>query len=177
MLFDTHLHLIYPDRLHYPWLKRVTALNQPSTFDSYLTKARRLGIEGCLHMEVDIDPGQIREETAMVQEMMARPDSLMRGAISACRPEQDGFAALLEWARDVPAIKGFRRILHEVADDISTTQMFRDNVKRLSGTGLTFDICARADQLPLATELVDHCPDVAFVLDHCGVPDVETGDL
>ena len=31
MLFDTHLHLIYPDRLSYPWLEAVPALNVPST--------------------------------------------------------------------------------------------------------------------------------------------------
>jgi len=177
MLFDTHLHLIYPDRLSYPWLADVAALNRPSTFDSYMKKARRLGITDCLHMEVDIEEGQIRAETAMVQEMMALPHSPMRGAISACRPEQSDFADLLDWAQGVPAIKGFRRVLHVVPDEVSTSDMFRDNIKRLGGTGLTYDICLAARQLPLALQLVDHCPDVTFILDHCGVPDINDGAM
>ena len=84
MLFDTHLHLIYPDRLSYPWLEAVPALNAPSTFALYSQKAKRIGISGCLHMEVDVDPLQIHQETALITELMAEPNSILRGAISAC---------------------------------------------------------------------------------------------
>ncbi|RMD92898.1 MAG: amidohydrolase [Alphaproteobacteria bacterium] len=177
MLLDTHLHLIYPDRLRYPWLAEFPALNRPSTFDDYTRRARQLGIEGCLHMEVDVAEELIEAETDLVEELMAAPASLMRGAISSCRPEHDGFAAFLERARARPAIKGFRRVLHVVPDEVSTTATFRDNVRRLSGTGLTFDLCVLPRQLHLARELVDHCPDVTFILDHCGVPDVKAGAL
>ena len=50
MLFDTHLHLIYPDILRYPWLDKVDLLNKPSRYEDYHTKASRLGISACLHM-------------------------------------------------------------------------------------------------------------------------------
>jgi len=66
MFFDTHLHLIYPDRLEYPWLAGFEALNRPSTFDSYMQKARRSGISDCLHMEVDVGENLIRDETALI---------------------------------------------------------------------------------------------------------------
>ena len=96
MFFDTHLHLIYPDRLSYPWLKSVPALNMPSTFDTYMQKARRLGIQhDCLHMEVDIAPAQIPQEPELVAEL-----------------------------------------------------------------------------IPMASTLADHCPDVHFVLGHCGILDI-----
>ncbi|SLN47001.1 Amidohydrolase [Pseudoruegeria aquimaris] len=175
MLFDTHLHLIYPERLSYPWLADFAALNRPSTFDAYRVLAGRLGITGCLHMEVDVAESQIAAETDLVEELMASEGSLMRGAISSCRPESEGFAAFLEAARARPAIKGFRRVLHVVDDDLSTTPLFRDNVKRLSGTGLTFDLCVQPRQHGIAAALVDHCPDVTFILDHCGVPDIAGG--
>ena len=67
--------------------------------------------------------------------------------------------------------------MHVVPDELSTSNVFRDNVKRLSNTGLTFDLCVLPAQLPLAIELADHCPDVTFVLDHCGVPDVSGQSL
>lgn len=172
MLFDTHLHLIYRDRLDYPWLSDVEALNQDSRFDTYTRNAGRLGIEGCLHMEVDVAEQLIEDETRMIEELMAEPDSLLRGAISSCRPENAGFPAFLERAASNPNVKGLRRVLHVVPDETSTTATFRDNIKSMSGTGLTFDLCVFPRQHGLALELVDHCPDVQFILDHCGVPDV-----
>ncbi len=173
MLFDTHLHLIYKDRLAYPWLADFEVLNRDNRFDAYSRLAARLGIGGCFHMEVDVAEHQIEDETRLMDELIARPGSLMRGIISSCRPENRDFPALLERARSNPNIKGFRRVLHVAPDEVSTTTTFRDNIKRLSDTELTFDLCVLPRQLKLALELVNYCPGVTFVLDHCGVPDVE----
>jgi hypothetical protein len=43
MIIDTHLHLIYRDRLTYPWLKDVPALDADFTWETYAREARRLG--------------------------------------------------------------------------------------------------------------------------------------
>lgn len=172
MLFDTHLHLIYPEKLTYPWLAEVESLNKPSMFDDYTRRARRLGISGCLHMEVDVAPDCIQTETDLIDSLSKGDDSLLRGAISNCRPENPDFPSFLEWAQQQRTIRGFRRVLHVVPDALSQTDRFRENVKRLSGTGLTFDLCVLPHQLHIAAELVDHCPDVQFILDHCGVPDI-----
>jgi predicted TIM-barrel fold metal-dependent hydrolase len=51
--------------------------------------------------------------------------------------------------------------------------LFRDNIKRLGGSGLTFDLVVLPHQSPRAIALVDLAPDVQFVLDHCGVPDIK----
>ena len=177
MIFDTHLHLIYLDKLSYPWLDDFAALRKDSTYDHYATVAQRVGISGVLHMEVDVAENDIEAETAMVSELMSADRSLLKGAISSCRPESKHFHEFLERQQALSDVKGFRRVLHVVPDEISTTPLFRDNVKRLSGTDLTFDLCVLPAQIPLAIELVDHCPDVTFVLDHCGVPDVNGQSL
>jgi predicted TIM-barrel fold metal-dependent hydrolase len=175
MLFDTHLHLIYRERLSYTWLGDVKALDHDNLFENYQRDAARLGITGCLHMEVDVAEDQIAAETDLMGAFIAEPNSLMAGVISSCRPEHPSFASFLERNMENPNVKGFRRVLHVVPDELSTTAVFRDNVKRLSNTGMTFDLCVLPRQLGLAAELVDHCPDVTFVLDHCGVPDVASG--
>ena len=177
MIFDTHLHLIYQAKLSYPWLDDVVALKKDATYDSYAVVARRVGISGALHMEVDVAEKNIEAETDMVAQLMSDKGCLLRGAISSCRPESDNFPQFLERQLERTEIKGFRRVLHVVPNDVSTTAVFRDNIKRLSGTGLTFDLCVFPAQLPLAMKLVDHCPDVTFVLDHCGVPDVKGQSL
>jgi len=175
VLIDTHLHLIYLDKLRYPWLDNFAALGKDATYDAYSTVARRVGISGVLHMEVDVAEQDIEAETAVISELMCEENSLLKGAISACRPESADFPAFLEKHQQLTAVKGFRRVLHVVPDELSTSELFRANVKRLSNTGLTFDLCVLPAQLPLAIELVDHCPDVSFVLDHCGVPDIKSG--
>lgn len=177
MLFDTHLHLIYRKKLQYPWLDGYAALNHDNTLEDYGKLARRLDISGCLHMEVDVAEDLIEREVDVISGLDVVHRHLIRGVISSCRPEQDSFAEHLERARATEAVRGFRRVLHVVPDDLSTTDIFRDNVKRLSGTGLTFDLCVLPHQLHLARDLVDHCPDVSFILDHCGVPDIASGEL
>ncbi len=49
--------------------------------------------------------------------------------------------------------------------------------RRLAPLGLTFDICVRSDQLGVARALAAACPDVQFVLDHCGNPPIASGDI
>ena len=56
---------------------------------------------------------------------------------------------------------------------MSESALFRENIRRLAGTGLTFDLCVLPRQIPKAIELVDLAPDVQFILDHCGVPDIK----
>jgi predicted TIM-barrel fold metal-dependent hydrolase len=62
--------------------------------------------------------------------------------------------------------------LHTQPDDLGQSETFIENVHSLAGDGLLFEICVLARQLPLAIGLVSRCPDVTFILDHCGVPQV-----
>lgn len=174
MIFDTHLHLVDRKRLSYPWLKDAPALDLDWTYDDYAATARRMGITDVLHMEVDVAETDIDAETAFVAGLMQQPDSLVRGAISGARPEAPGFAAWLERV-DRRVVKGVRRVLHVVPDEVSQSALFRQNITRLGAAGLPFDIVMLARQLPLAKALADACPDTVFVLDHCGVPDIAGG--
>lgn len=172
MLLDTHVHLIYRDQLDYPWLDNEPALNRDASYDDYLRQARQLGITHALHMEVDVAEADMEREVDMIERLMAREDSILVGAIAACRPENTDFPAYLERQLERRCVKGFRRVLHVVPDEVSTTARFRDNINRLAKADLPYDICVAARQLPLAIELIDACPNVRFVLDHCGVPDI-----
>ena len=173
MIIDTHLHLIDLSALRYPWLAGAPALNRDFPHEEYATQARRAGIEAALHMEVDVDQADIEAETSHVKAQSQQAGSLLRGAIAACRPEEGSFAAYLERQQADPFIKGFRRVLHVMPDELSDSALFRDNIKRLSGSGLTFDLVVLPHQIPRAIALADLAPDVQFVLDHCGVPDIK----
>ena len=173
VLIDTHLHLIYRQRLSYPWLADVEPLNRDFPLEAYQKEARRCGVSAALHMEVDVAPDAMEAETQHIKALAAEPGALLRGAISACRPESADFPAFLERQVENPFVKGFRRVLHVVPDALSQSATFRAHLKRLAKANKPFDLCVRADQLPLAIELIDACPDVQFVLDHCGVPAIK----
>ena len=177
MLFDTHLHLIYPDILRYPWLDKVDLLNKPSRYEDYHTKASRLGISACLHMEVDVGENQIKEETKMIHNLIENNDTIIKGVISSCRPEKNDFQDMIQYADSQRLIKGFRRVLHVAPDNTAGSDQFKNNIKLLSNTMLTFDLCAFPHQHPEIMELIDFCPKVTFILDHCGVPNIKEGDF
>lgn len=173
MIVDTHLHVIDPSALDYPWLASVPALNQAWSYETYALQAGRAGITQSLHMEVDVAPERIEDETAYVAGLAQLPGSLIAGAIASCRPEDPGFADYLEKQRNNPLVKGFRRVLHVMPDEVSEQPLFRENIARMAGSGLTFDLCVLPHQLPKAMALADLAPDVTFILDHCGVPDIK----
>lgn len=172
-MIDTHLHTIDLAALPYPWLAGFAPLNRDFSASDYEAQARRCGVTDALHMEVDVGEEAIERETSYVADLARRPGSLLRGAISACRPEREDFPAFLERQAADPFVKGFRRVLHVAPDALSQSETFRAHLRLLGRAGRPFDVCVRADQLKLAAALIDACPDVQFVLDHCGVPTIK----
>jgi predicted TIM-barrel fold metal-dependent hydrolase len=167
-IVDTHLHLVALDRFHYPWLADVPALDRPWTAAAYFAEAEKLGIETALHMEVDVAEADQEGETRFMLGAHRR----VAGAVASLWPERADFAARLERMAAIPGVKGIRRVLHTQPDALSEGEPFAGNVRRLAAYGLSFDLCVLARQLPIGRALAMRCPDVQFVLDHCGVPDI-----
>ena len=175
MLVDTHLHIVDKSRLAYPWLADVPPLDRDFSYADYARDARRAGISDALYMEVDVAADQIEAEIAFAGEQSRQPGSLIRGIIAACRPEEPGFAEFLERQAADPFVKGFRRLLNPLSDGVTDSKTFVQNIRRLGKTRLTFDAHVHAHQIPRAVALLDAAPEVSFILDHCGVPDIRGG--
>lgn len=175
-LLDTHQHLLYPDRLAYAWTGGVPALaGRAFTLDDYKELTSGLGVAGTLFMEVDA--GDFHAEARLIAGLAAEPGSGILGLVASCRPEtDDGFDAWLEEGPSLGVV-GYRRILHETTDDVSESETFRANIRRIGARGLSFDMCFLARQLPIALELARACEETSLVLDHCGVPDIAGGDF
>lgn len=176
-LIDTHQHLIYPDRFDYSWTKGIPVLTGSFTEEDYAGLAQQAGIAAAIFMETAPDDAFYRDEVRFVLGLMQQPGSLTKGVIAGCRPETDaGFEAWLE-ETDTPDVVGYRRALHVVPDEVSTTQGFRRNVAKIGARGKTFDLCVTQAQLPIGRDLAQACPDTMFVLNHCGVPAIAGGDF
>jgi predicted TIM-barrel fold metal-dependent hydrolase len=172
-IVDTHQHLWDKDLFHYAWLEPLPKLDRSYRISDYRDAANGLEIDKSVFVECDVVEAQVMDEALHVLRLANDPSNRIAGIVASGRPENDGFPAHLDKLAKHPKVKGVRRILHTGPDEVGRGKTFIENVARLHKYGLSFDICVLARQLPVAINLVSKCPDVSFVLDHCGVPGVK----
>ncbi|MGA7914565.1 MAG: amidohydrolase, partial [Candidatus Acidiferrales bacterium] len=168
-----HQHLWDKDLFHYAWLQPLPSLDRSFRLNDYAEATRGLEIEKTVFVECDVDEAQVLDEALHVLRLAHDARNRIAGVVASGRPEKDGFKAYLDKVSGHPKLKGIRRILHTHPDELGQREMFIKNVARLETYGLSFDLCILARQLPIAINLASKCPGVAFVLDHCGVPEVK----
>jgi predicted TIM-barrel fold metal-dependent hydrolase len=182
-IVDTHQHLWDLDRFSYAWIAAQPesgslaggrqGLKRSFRMADYLAATSGLGVEKSVHLEADVDEPYMLAETQHILALADEPGNPLQALVACARPENPDFRHYLDQIAGQPRLKGVRRILHTQPDELGRGARFRENVRSLSQYGLSFDICVLARQLPIAIELVEHCPHVQFILDHCGVPQVK----
>lgn len=176
-IVDAHQHLWDPDLFHYSWLDPLPSLNRSFRMPDYLAAAKGLNVAKSVHLEADVDEPYMLDETRHLLALADQPDNPLEGIVACARPESNDFKSYLDQIAGHPKLKGIRRVLHTQPDEVGQGATFIKNVAALSGYGLSFDICVLARQIPIAIKLVSKCPDVVFILDHCGVPQVKEKTL
>ena len=176
-IIDTHQHLIYPEQFSYSWCKGIPVLAGKSfRLEEYNAAAQGTGISQTLFMDAGVDDPHTRAETDFFLQLATKPETGIVGVLATCRPEVENFPAYLDSILHTK-LKGLRRILHVVPDELSQTPLFAKNLALVARHNLTFDLCLLARQLPLGAKLVRKFPAQQFILDHCGVPDIQNGGL
>jgi len=100
---DTHVHLLYPERLHYDWTAGLARSPHSFHLRDYLSEARSLGIGPALHMEADVREADIESETELIEELAQDPLGPMVGGHFVMPPEStDGKAFASFWSARPP---------------------------------------------------------------------------
>ena len=176
-IVDAHQHLWDPALFRYSWLDSLPSLNRSFRMPDYLAAAKGLSIVKSVHLEADVDEPYMLDETRHLLALADQPDNPLEGIVACARPEREDFKSYLDKIAGHPKLKGIRRVLHTQPDEVGQGATFLNNVASLSDYGLSFDICVLARQIPIAIKLVSKCPEVVFILDHCGVPQVKEKTL
>jgi predicted TIM-barrel fold metal-dependent hydrolase len=176
-IVDTHQHLWDLDLFRYAWLQSLPPLNRSFRMPDYLAAAKGLDVVKSVHLEADVDEPYMLDETRHLLALADQPDNPLEGIVACGRPESEDFKSYLDKIAGHRRLKGIRRVLHTQPDEVGQGATFINNVAALSGYELSFDLCVLARQLPVAIKLVSKCPDVVFILDHCGVPQVKEKNL
>ena len=172
---DAHVHFWDPGRLHYPWLAQVPRLNRPLLPGDL--RAAGAAPVGVIAVEADRSRGDAPAEAAWLASIDV-PGVRVAGVVGHV-PLEEGAAAADELARltSSPRVVGVRRLLQDEPMGFATEPGFVAGVGLLAGAGATFDLCIRHTQLLAVTELVRRLPEVSFVLDHLGKPEVSRAGL
>lgn len=173
-LIDSHVHFWQPAHLRYEWLASVPAINQPYEPADLAQVAAELPLEGIVFVQADCVAADGLREVAWVSEL-AQAEPRIQGIVAFAALEQGETAVpYLTQLRQYPLVKGVRRLLQDEPADFASEPHFVRGVQTLADFDLSFDICIRHHQLEAAIELVQQCPQVRFVLDHLGKPDIKT---
>ena len=110
---------------------------------------------------------------------LAKDEPRIEGVVANV-PLEQGEAVLprLEALAANPLVKGIRRFFstdkeapHGLSPELAK------GVQCLERFGLRFDLGLQRGQIPVATELVRQCPNVRFMLNHIGIPDIKNNVL
>jgi predicted TIM-barrel fold metal-dependent hydrolase len=176
-IVDTHQHLWDLELCSYAWTKNHATLNRSFRMNDYLAATAGCEVIKTVHLECDVDEPFLLQETQHLLRLAEQPDNPLAGVVAGCRPEYADFKDYLAQIVGHPNLKGVRRVLHVVPDEVSQVPDFIPNLRLLEQHNLSFDLCVLARQLPLALRLSQECPGVQFVLDHCGNPRIAENDL
>jgi predicted TIM-barrel fold metal-dependent hydrolase len=166
---DAHVHLWDPRRLRYTWLDG-TELDR--LIDASTLRAASETVTDFVLVQADCADTQGLAEVEWLLEQSAQLPGL-RGIV-AFAPLERGAAVRdhLGALRAIPSVVGVRRLIQHEKPGFAVAAHFLDGVAALADFELTFDICVRSPQLDEVIELVRRTPDVQFVLDHVGKPQI-----
>lgn len=172
-IVDTHVHLWDPGHLHYPWLASVPLLNKPYLLEDYNQATGSVQVDKMVFLECDIDKSQFLQEAEWVTELAAI-DSRIQGIVAFAPLELGDDARVhLEALAKNPLVKGIRRIVQGEPDpEFSLRPDFVRGVQALPDYGLSCDICIYERQMASTVKMVAQCPNVQFILDHIGKPQI-----
>ena len=173
---DAHVHFWDPRRLKYSWLKDVPALNRVFLPSDYAAATASAQIGKMVFVECGCSPRQALDEVAWVSRL-AEGESRLQGIVAQVALERGRRARNeLVSLTYFPLVKGVRRNLQGEPDPgFCLTPDFVTGVRSLAEFGFSFDLCIVHSQLPAVTELIRRCPEIRFVLDHGGKPDIRAG--
>jgi L-fuconolactonase len=177
-IVDSHLHLWDPNGFRMPWLDDIPLLNKPYGLAEYRQHTDGVDIEAMVYLQVEVAPAYGLLEAEWVVER-SREDPRIK-AIVAWAPCEFGEQSRLYLERLVrvsPLVRGVRRLIQGEMLGWARQERFVRGVQLLPEYGLTFDICIKHPQLPETIDLVRRCPNVQFILDHIGKPDIKAGLL
>jgi L-fuconolactonase len=177
-IIDTHLHLCNQYKFQYRWLELIPNLNTSYFLEDYNRATAALNIDGMIFMEYVADSWEQSVEEAIWVYELSQSDHRIKGIIARA-PLHTGerCRGYLERLKANPLVKGIRQVLQSEPLDFCLKPKFIEGIKLLSEYDWFGHICITHKHMPFVNKLIEKCPDVQFVLDHMGKPNIRDNVL
>lgn len=172
---DTHAHFWELDRLEYPWLEnRDSPISRDFVPDDYRQATEGYLLKRIVFVESGRVPEAYLQETEWITQLAEHEDKI--AGIVAFFPVEKGDAAAtdLEKLADNPMVKGIRRMGD--AQELASSSAFREGLQLMNQHGLSLDIHYGASGLKAFLPLIDQFPNMTFIVNHLGLPDIRQGE-
>ena len=175
-IIDTHQHLWDMSNLNYPWLEDFDALEKRYLIQDYRRATGEHNVVRSVHVEADPAPEHVVDEVTWLTQI-AESDGMIGAIVAAAPLEQPHGVEVLERLTGASKyVVGIRQMAwHEPDNRFYTRPEVIKGVQLLERFDLSFDLCAKHDQLPAAIELVKATPNIRHAVNHCGGPDIKGG--
>ena len=174
-LVDAHVHLWDLGRLTYPWLNEIPEINQSFDLEAFQGQTAGLNVESMIFVQCECLPTEYRDEIDYITQLAAI-DRRIQGIVAWFPLEAENAEEGLEELLRNPLLKGIRR-LEESPTSLYKNHTFLRNLHLLGKHQLTFDICTKHSLLEPAIHMVERQPEVKFMLDHMGKPDIRNREM
>ena len=168
MIIDAHHHLWRFDPLAYDW---ITPKDVPLRRDFVIPELRHMVAASELSGTIAVQARQTVEETRWLLGI-AQCEPLIRGVVGwvpLADPELPRIVSELV----TPQLVGVRHVVQgEIDPDFLLRPDILRGLKEISRRGLSYDLLIKARQLSQARRCVERCPELRFILDHGGKPDI-----
>ena len=171
-IVDSHVHLLDTSNLSYPFFSSNPNFNNKYLPSDYSEHIEDINVEKIVFLEFNVSPDQALDEAKWI-ESLSMEDSRIQSVVAYASLENgEKSTADLEKLSNVNIVKGIRRNIFPENDEFHVRKNFISGVNLLPKYNFSFDICISDFHLPGTIELVKSCPNVSFILDHIGNPNI-----
>lgn len=174
MRIDAHHHVWTLARADYGWL---TPERGPIYRDFGLADLMPHLAAAAIEGTILVQAAPTEAETAFMLDV-AKGAELVRGVVGWIDFDADDAATRVDMIAGRELLVGLRPMVQDIADD---DWLLRPELaaplEAMAQYGLVFDALVLPRHLPRLVQVVDRHPDLQFVLDHFGKPQLATGDI
>jgi L-fuconolactonase len=175
MIIDAHHHVWDPVLTAHDWLAQYPAIDRPFILADFYEASAPAGVGASILVQVLASAA----ETAEFLSLAAASGGRVAGVVGWADLTSPEIADELARLKELPGGRSLVGIRHLVQDEPDPGWLSRPEVKHglraVGAAGLRYDLLVRPAQLPAAIAVTADLPDVGFVLDHGGKPEIAVG--
>lgn len=173
-IIDTHVHFWDRDEVPLSWPKGLP-IDRPFGPADYSADLGPVDVDAIVFVEADVDAGHHLAEADAIARL-AQTDPRIEAIVAHAPMDSPRVATDLAALSERPLVRAIRHLIQgKDAAALTTSDAFREGLRRLPDHGFHFEICILHDQLAPVIDLVAACPEVRFVLDHIAKPGIKAG--